>query len=206
MQDMFRHLTYIFPIFALTSLVLIAEAHELDPLRTVIVQVEPNRLDLMILFEEPPGPRASLLLAKYDVDQNGLIEGPEAELAGREMLPRMLAGLQFEVLGERPRTGEPKIKFQTTPSRGITAAAFVSYELATLDVDAPRTIEVRNLPLNHGLSAEFLIRAGQGLQITASTHPHSSGLATQPFTLTPGNAASATLTHIVEPTTEVSEK
>ncbi|MFU8803762.1 MAG: hypothetical protein ACNA8W_08145 [Bradymonadaceae bacterium] len=207
---MLRRLTYIAPLLAIISLAVMSlskdsQAHDVDPLRTVIVQVEVDRIDVMILFEEPAGARASLLLAKYDADQNGQIDGAEAELAGREMLPRMLAGLQFEVAGEQPRTAAPEIKFQTTPARGITAAAFVSYALPALESDKERTIHVRNLREKHGLPAEVLIRAGRDLRIASSTIPSTGGLATQPHSLTPGSDASAVIAHIEQGSTEVSK-
>jgi hypothetical protein len=200
-----RRITLLLPLLTLLlCAVSTGHAHEIEPLRTVIVQVESDRIDIMVLFEEPPGPRAGLLLARYDLDQNGQLEGFEAELAGREMLPRMLSGMQFEVVGERPATGEPEIKFQVTPTRGITAAAFVSYELPAMPADATRTIVVRNFPVSHAMSAEVLIRAGSDLQIISSSVPHAGGLVTQPATLNPGGTMTAEIAHVDSPQEKLS--
>src|SRR5690554_2367403 len=86
----------------------LAYAHEIGADRQVLVQVFEDRVDVALFYTETPGARSRLLISRFDVNGDGKLEGPEAELAGRALLPRMLGGLQFKVADERPRSGQPE--------------------------------------------------------------------------------------------------
>lgn len=119
-------------------------AHEIGADRQVLVQVFEDRVDVALFYTEAPGARSGLLITRFDVNGDGKLEGPEADLAGRALLPRMLGGLQFELPGERPRTGQPELKVEVRQGR-VAAAAMMSYALPTLDAEATRTMIVRAL-------------------------------------------------------------
>lgn len=119
-------------------------AHEIGADRQVLVQVFEDRVDVALFYTEAPGARSGLLITRFDVNGDGELEGPEAELAGRALLPRMLGGLQFELPGERPRTGQPELKVEVRQGR-VAAAAMMSYALPSLDAEATRTMIVRAL-------------------------------------------------------------
>ncbi|RDV38771.1 hypothetical protein DV096_08170 [Bradymonadaceae bacterium TMQ3] len=121
-----------------------SHAHEIGAERQVLVQVFEDRVDVALFYTEAPGARSGLLLTRFDVNGDGKLEGPEADLAGRALLPRMLGGLQFELPGERPRTGQPELKVEVRQGR-VAAAAMMSYALPELEVEATRTMIVRAL-------------------------------------------------------------
>lgn len=128
-------------------------AHEFDPERQVLVQVFPSHIDVVISYTEAPGPRSDFF--------SSLFLRVSPELAGRAVLPRLLDGLQFEVPGESPRTGEPEVRVRTIDAR-VVAVAHVRYDLDALDEDATRTLIVRAADRSF-LTTEVLIYSGGDL-------------------------------------------
>src|SRR5690554_4986338 len=105
-----------------------ADAHEIGAERQVLIQVFRDRVDVAVFYSEAPGARSGLLISRFDVNGDGKLEGPEAELAGRALLPRMLGGLQFEVAGLRPRASVPQPKVRVPRGR-LAGASVKSHEL-----------------------------------------------------------------------------
>ena len=136
------------------------EAHEFHPERELMVQVFPAHIDVVILYTEAPGPRSDLFSLQFGL--KGTPSGLLDTLAGRAILPRLLDGLQFEVLGEEPRTGEPEVRIRRHQGR-LMAAAFVRYELPDLPDDQTRTVIVRGAPRSIE-ATPTLLYAGKGLQ------------------------------------------
>ncbi|MFW5967100.1 MAG: hypothetical protein ACOCV2_06255 [Persicimonas sp.] len=123
-------------------------AHELPRERTLLVQAGVDRLEMMVIYLEPPGRSVELLMSRFDFDGDGELLGEEADLAGREWIARALGGLQFEVEGEKPRPEMPDIKFERTSNGGLSAAVYARWDLPALDPDRVRRIHVR-LHRNH---------------------------------------------------------
>src|SRR5690554_1197685 len=121
-----------------------ADAHEIGAERQVLIQVFRDRVDVAIFYSEAPGARSGLLISRFDVNGDGKLEGPEAELAGRALLPRMLGDLQFEVAGERPRASEPELKVEVREG-SLAGAAMTSYALPPMAEGATRMMIVRAL-------------------------------------------------------------
>ncbi|TXD38431.1 hypothetical protein FRC98_05955 [Lujinxingia vulgaris] len=139
----------------------LADAHDIGAERQVLVQVFEDRVDVALFYTEAPGARSGLLITRFDVNGDGELEGPEADLAGRALLPRMLGGLQFELPGERPRTGQPELKVEVRQGR-VAAAAMMSYALPELQAEATRTMIVRALK-GDVLESELHIMPGGAL-------------------------------------------
>lgn len=161
-----------------------ADAHDFDPERQLLVQVFSDHVDIMIMYTEAPGVRSDLFSAKFGVGAPaGNAEAKEFfdNLAGRAFLPRMLDGLEFEVEGEAPRTGEPELRLDEQEGR-LMAAAFVRYELDGLDDDERRTFVVRTQDRSF-IPTRTVVYAGDELQLI----DHDSGqprLAPDDFQLT----------------------
>ncbi|RAL21532.1 hypothetical protein DL240_11760 [Lujinxingia litoralis] len=147
-----------------------AAAHEIGAERQVFVQVFEEHLDIAVFYLEAPGARSGLLLSRFDVNGDGKLQGPEADLAGRELIGRMLGGLQFEVPGERPRATAPEIKVEVRQGR-VAAAAMVSYALPALQAEATRTVIVRALSGDVLESEVRLLAGGALLPADAASSP-----------------------------------
>jgi hypothetical protein len=138
-------------------------AHDFDPERQVLVQVFPTHLDIVISYTEAPGPRSQLFLSQFFPEASDALH----HLAARAILPRLLDGLQFEVHGESPRTGEPEVGLRDLGGR-LAAAAFIRYDLDDLPEEATRTITVRAADRSF-LLTDVLIYPGGELQRTDAT-------------------------------------
>ena len=117
-------------------------AHDFEPERELLVQVFPEHVDIMIVYTEAPGERTDFFRTQFGFGVGGEVGELMREMARRAVLPRMLDGLQFEVVGEEPRTGDPEVEFRDHDTR-LMAAAYVRYEIDELDDDKERTLVVR---------------------------------------------------------------
>ncbi len=140
-----------------------AEAHEFDPERQLVVQVFPDHVDILILYTEAPGERSELFTALFGFGAFGEFGDELEELAKQAFLPRMLDGLEFEVVGEQPRTQEPELRFEDHDGH-LMAAAFVRYDVETLDDRERRTFVVRARDRSF-LDTSVTIYGGDGLRI-----------------------------------------
>jgi hypothetical protein len=139
-------------------------AHELPTERKLVVDVGPESVEMLLVYQRPKGHQVSLLVRKYDLDGDGKLTGGEAKLAGREWIPRMLHGLQFEVAGERPRAHEPEIKFQREDDGALTAAVYMKWSLDALEPGRQRTFIARVLDTNGAVKTLVDLRPADGLR------------------------------------------
>ncbi len=152
-------------------------AHELEPQRSVVAEVDDNSMSLMVVYEEIPGPRSDLFMTRYDLNGDGKIEGQEALLASREMIARMLAGLQFEVEFDSPNGTSPEIRFKVGKKGEVSAAAFIRFELASLKalpLPATRRVHIRLLPGDDNIPTEVLAIAKPGIRLLHVFQPPNS--------------------------------
>lgn len=138
-----------------------ARAHEFEPERQLLVQVFPDRVDLMIEYLEAPGERSQMFTAHYFFGFGGQADQVFEEVARRAILPRLLDGLRFEVAGEQPRTDEPEVKIRHIDGR-LMAAAMVSYDLPTLGEEERRTFVIHT-PNRSLVTTGAVIYGGDGL-------------------------------------------
>lgn len=138
-----------------------AQAHDFEPERQLLVQVFPDRVDIMVEYLEAPGERSAMFSAQYLFGLGGGADEAFEELAKRAILPRMLDGLKFEVVGEQPRTNEPEVKIRHVDGR-LMAAAMVTYDLPPLGEDERRTFAVHAADRSF-LTTRTFIYGGEGL-------------------------------------------
>lgn len=151
--------------FLLTTALLCFDvaAHDLPNERKLIVDVGAESVEMMLVYQQPETKAVGLLLRKYDLDGDGELTDGEAKMAGREWMPRMLHGLQFEVAGERPQARKPEIKFRREDDGALTAAAYMKWSLDSLEPGDKRTFHVRVLDTDNATKTLVEIRAGDDL-------------------------------------------
>ena len=162
-----RILSTIFIALGFSALIAVspstAKAHDFEPERELFVQVFPEHVDILIIYAEAPGERTDLFRAHFGFALGGEFGEALRELSKRAIVPRMLDGLEFEVHGENPRTGEPQIEFRDHDTR-LMVAAYVRYELDELADDQRRTMIVRAQDRSF-LPTPTIVYGGDGLQI-----------------------------------------
>lgn len=133
--------------FALAAALLLgpssAGAHTLPQERKVVAQVSGDRVEILVEFLEPPNDRVQLLLRRFDLDGDGELRGAEAKLAGGAWSKYVLAGLQFEVVGESPAAQEPEIKFRRAQKGALTSLLYMRWDLPQLAPGATRTLRLK---------------------------------------------------------------
>ncbi|MBA2663263.1 MAG: hypothetical protein H0U74_13330 [Bradymonadaceae bacterium] len=163
-----------------------ASAHDAAAQRSVVLQVSEDAVSIMLVYVEAPGPRSTLLRARYDLNGDGRIEGEEAELASREMGARMLAGLQFEVANERPGAQPPELRFQVGPKGEVSAAAFIRYTLAQMEPGSTRTVHVRLLAGPDNVATEVASMGSEDVKLHRSEPARKRGPSGTGIILQPG--------------------
>lgn len=138
-----------------------AQAHDFEPERQLLVQVFPDRVDVMIEYLEAPGERSAMFSAYFFFGLDPRADEAFEELAKKAILPRMLDGLQFEIFGENPKATDPEVRIRHIEGR-IMAAALVSYELPELAEDNRRLFVLRAADRSF-LPTRTIIYAGGGL-------------------------------------------
>lgn len=154
-------------LIAISAALLCGEiaAHDLPAERKLVVDVGSSSVEMMLVYQQPKSDAAMLLFKKYDINGDGDLTGKEARLAGREWMPRMLHGLEFEVADERPRAGEPEIKFQREDDGGLSAAAYFSWSLDDLPKGDTRVFHVRIKREDDAPETLVDLRAGDSLVV-----------------------------------------
>lgn len=119
-------------ITTIVALLLVAGhafAHDLPSTRHVLAQVSPDAVRIMITHEEPQNDRTKLLLARFDVNRNNKLDPEEAKLARPTWSQYVLAGLSFEIPGEKPGAREPMVKVEQTERGSIATAILMEFKL-----------------------------------------------------------------------------
>lgn len=161
-------------------------AHEGMPVeRSAIAQIHADRVEILLMYSEPPGPRSEALLGRYDIDGDGRIDGDkETALALPEVSKRIALGLEFEVDGERPFMQPPALKITRDRSGGLAAALYLTYRLDQLTA-GNRTLQIRVSDRDGVVPLNIIVEAGEGLSIVETDMPHD-GRETRPVTMPPG--------------------
>lgn len=162
-------------------------AHELPNERSLLIEVSADRLEVMIVYLEPPGAAVDLLLRRYDLDGDRELGQAEAQLAGPEWMRRVLQGLQFEVAAEKPAARPPEIKFRREAGGALSAAVYARWDLPNLSADQQRTVHVRLIDDHHNVPTVINVRPGDGAKIVhLELPPRFRGSPHRP-TLQPGD-------------------
>ncbi len=170
-----------------------ATAHELPRERTILVEVSAERVEAMVVYQEPPGRPVEFLLGRFDLDGDGRLDGPEAEAAGEEWAPRALQGLVFEAGDERLEPDEPKVKFRPEHNGALSAALLLSWDRPALEPGEARTVRVRRKSDAARFATLVSFQIAPGLDV-ADTPAETDARRTGPFELTPGDARAVSAT------------
>ncbi len=151
---------------------------------------------MLVEHLEPPDDKGQVLVRRFDLNHDGKLRGPEAKLAGDEWIRRVLYGLQFEVVGEKPRAREPEIKFHREPKGSLTSAVYARWDLPKLAPGAHRTVVVRLLSVPNNVATEISFEAGEHTEVDQVDLPaRLRGKAARPM-LRPGEQASVRVQRI----------
>lgn len=101
-----------------------ASAHDLPVQRSLAIQMHASHAELLLIYSEPPGPRTDRILALYDSDKDGKIEGTEVILARSPMLRRARLGLDVSFTGALTAEKQPQIRFKRDKGGGIAMATY----------------------------------------------------------------------------------
>lgn len=161
-------------------------AHENLPItRSAIAQIHSDRVEILLIYSEPPGVRSDALLARYDINGNAKIDGKETMLALPEISKRMVLGLRFEVEGEKPQMRSPELKIKKDRSGGLSFALYLIYDLKSLNPNDSRSLSVTVGPESGTLPLKLIVEAADGLSIVEADMPHE-GNETRPVEMSPG--------------------
>lgn len=164
-----------------------AAGHDLPRERTVLVEVSVDRIEAMVVYQEPPGRPVEFLIGRFDLDGNGELRGEEAEAAGAEWAPRALQGLVFEAGGERLEPEEePQVKFRREHNGALSSAVLLSWKRPELEPGSRRTVRIRR----ESETGKFTTLVS--FQVTSELEPASTPAETDaprvgPFELMPGD-------------------
>lgn len=154
-----------------------ARAHDFPAERSLLVQVSNDRVEMMLVYQEPPGPRTDLLMAKFDLNNDGALTDGELKLAEGELSRRAFDGLRLEVEGERAGMHPPDMKVTRNRDGGLAAAFYLKYELD--DAVLQRIFVVRLIGrADSVLPLTLIVEAGDQLAIDESDSP-IDGIATK---------------------------
>ena len=115
-------------VLALILLSSTAWAHSFPVERSAVLQVHTSHADLLLVYVEPPGPRTDRLLALYDANRNGQIDGVEQQLARRAFLQRAFYGFDIGYdCKSAAKTAE--IRYKRDKNGGISVAVLQRFDL-----------------------------------------------------------------------------
>lgn len=148
MHTMRHPLTHIAAaLCAITTLTLAAPqpttAHDLPRERTLLVQIRPDAIDLMVVYLEPPTDSLEFFKTRHDLDRDGEIDSHEATFAVDAWLPRAMQHLTLE-WNDHPleRAHRPKLKFETRAHGALASAMLITYDLPDQDTFDPGSLTI----------------------------------------------------------------
>lgn len=93
-----------------------------------MIQVHTSHAELLMVYVEPPGPRTDRILALYDTNRDGQIDGIEQRLARRLFIERAFFGLDIGFdTQSAPKTAE--IRYKRDKNGGISVAILQRIDL-----------------------------------------------------------------------------
>lgn len=160
----------------------------------MLVELSESSAEAMVVYQEPPGRRISLLFARYDLDGDENIDGPEAEAASSSWIPYALQGLEFRIAGETPERLSEEIKFRPEHNGALSAAIYLEWDVDDLDPGQSRAFTVSRK--SDAADFETLVRfqLKSGLELTDAPSSRVTR-ETGPYRLPPGRSISVSATN-----------
>lgn len=166
-----------------------ATAHDLPRERTIMVELSPDSVRAMVLFQEPPGRRIKLLKAQFDFDGDGELRGAEAEAAASSWVPYALRDLTFRIDGGSPDRETAKLKFKNEHHGSLSSAIYLEWDVPGLEPGRTRTITVRRSDDAPPFRSPVRCQVIGDVDVTEAPGPVDDG-ETGPFPLEPGSSVS----------------
>ncbi len=160
-----------------------ATAHDTPPTRELVAQASPEGLQIMVVHREPDNERVTLLRQRFDLDRDGHFNAAETQLVQKVWAKHVVAGLRFEVLGERPRIEDPKLKLGLDEDGALNSAFLMTFTLPDLAKGKERALNVLLEDGNQSATAITFQGVG-GLGVRNADGELAGSVA--PITLTPG--------------------
>lgn len=174
------------------------QAHEREEDHRVITTARLSEkgahVDALLMMQVPEGERAKKLLAQYDLNRSGKIDGVESQALGARLGAEAVNGyvLRYGDRSLQPR--DLKVSATITEAGGILLYYLFSYDLPALDPNAKLAVHVLKKPGGNSPvpSMPFAVemQAAAPLKITASSVPLAPDApVTVPSMVSPGGAA-----------------
>ncbi len=174
-----------------------ASAHDLPQERALLLEIKPEGLEAMVVYQEPPGERVDLIKAQSDFNRDGALTGPDAVAAASAWVPRALQGLEFEAEGTELDRDPPRVKFRNEHNGALSSAIYLRWDWEELDADAERTIRLTRSEDSGTFETLVRFQTSSPLQFTSSSTAESATSATGrigPFALDPDATVAVTVT------------
>jgi hypothetical protein len=183
---------------ALGGLSTTATAHDLPRERTLLLQIRPEGLEAMIVYQEPPGKQVQFLKAQYDFDRDDELSGPEAVAAASAWVPRALGGLTFASPNVELDRGTPDVKFRNEHSGALSSAIYLKWDWEALESGEQRSVRIERA--EEGGTFETLVRFQTASPLRFVSRPDEGDSKTAsgrigPFSLKAGEALEVEVSH-----------
>ncbi len=155
---------------AVTSVTLfcgsLAWAHTLPIERSLMMTVHQDRLEVLMIYNEPPGIRTKRILAMYDLDRNGRLTGKELAIASPDIAERAFNGIKIEVNGVVPTANQPQLACKRGQDKGLSCALYVDLPLPA---GPPERVEIQLMKKSGILPLPMQASASEGFVLEAQT-------------------------------------
>jgi hypothetical protein len=179
-------------------------AHDLPRERTLMVQLRPDAIDVMVVYMEPPTDSLSLFKARYDLNQDGRIDRDEASLAADAWLPRALQHLSVKWNDQSLDYDSPELKFQNKHHGALASAILLTYDLPDHDTFQPGRLTIHRAdpdpaPKQHDFPTLVRYQLDRDLSYDqlpdATSQLHNSTTRTNATPLHPGDSHTLSVSH-----------
>lgn len=161
----------------------VAWAHKLPIERSLMMTVHQDRIEILMIYSEPPGIRTDRILAMYDLDRSGRLTGIELAIAMPDIAERAFNGVQIEVNGVVPVANAPELVCKREQDKGLACALYVDIPLPG---GPPEKVEVRLLKKSGILTLPMRATASDGFLLAEQTFEGTTIVPNLVVTLQPG--------------------
>lgn len=144
----------------------VAWAHTLPIERSLMMTVHQDRLEVLMIYNEPPGIRTERILAMYDLDRNGRLTGKELAIASPDIAERAFNGIKIEVNGIVPTANQPQLACKREQDKGLSCALYVDLPLPA---GPPEMVEIQLIKKSGILPLPMQASASEGFVLQAQT-------------------------------------
>lgn len=181
-----RHVLHVAALWLCLGTPASLSAHNVAIERSLMIDVAPTQVEILAIYSEPPGIRTERLLALYDLDRDGRLDGKELLHAMPEVAKRAFLGIQILVDGQ-PANFTPTMRCKREQNRGQSCALYGVFPTT----HTAKKIEVNLADQKGILSTPTRITSSHGLIRTLLNWNHKPHTGDDVITLVAGNTLSA---------------